>query len=99
MEDGPLYSPGYAGRPGVLPEALWNEEDWRYCPDGIANSGYKPCGSPIIRPLSTSRCDTLITMMKAAEFRDFDDHAMPHDLTLNRALFVQRQMRTRSVVQ
>ena len=32
-----------------------------------------------------------------AEFRDFDDHAVLHDLTLNRALFLQRRMQTRSM--
>jgi len=37
-------------------------------------------------------------MMKAAEFDDFDDHAMLHDLTLNRALFFQGEMRTRVAV-
>jgi hypothetical protein len=31
-------------------------------------------------------------MVKAAEFRDFNDGAMRHDLTLDRALFAERQM-------
>ena len=37
-------------------------------------------------------------MMQAAEFRDLDDRAVVHDLTLNRALLFQRQVRTGSVV-
>ena len=37
-------------------------------------------------------------MMQAAELRDFDDHAMLHDLALSRTLLLQREMRTRSVV-
>ena len=37
-------------------------------------------------------------MVQAAELRDFDDHAMLHDLPLNRTLLFQREMRTRSVV-
>jgi hypothetical protein len=36
---------------------------------------------------SSSRRDPFITMVEAAEFRDFYDHAMLHGLTLNRALF------------
>src|SRR5689334_4777290 len=46
----------------------------------------------------SSRRDPFITMVEAAEFRDFEDYAVLHYLTLNRALFVQRQMRPRSVV-
>ena len=44
-----------------------------------------PCGSPIIRPVSISRCDPFIAMVKTSEFHDFDDGALFHDLTLNRA--------------
>ena len=43
--------------------------------------------SPIIHPASTSRRNAFITVVKAAEFRDFDDHTVRHDLTLNWALF------------
>jgi hypothetical protein len=47
-----------------------------------------------IRSGAISRCDPFITMGKAAEFRDFHNRAMFHDLPLNRALLFQRQMRT-----
>src|ERR1700682_2620517 len=41
-----------------------------------------------------SRCDPFIPMVKTAEFRDFDDRAMFHDLTLDRAFLFQSQVRT-----
>ena len=50
-----------------------------------------PSGPPSSR-------DPFITVVEAAEFWDFDDHAMVHDLTLNRTLFIQGQMGTRTVV-
>src|SRR4026208_548599 len=56
------------------------------------------CGSPIIHPQLFSRCYPFITMMQAAELRDFADRAMLHDLPLNRALLFQREVRARSVV-
>jgi hypothetical protein len=37
-------------------------------------------------------------MMKATEFCDCYDRSILHDLTLNRALFVERRMRTGSMV-
>ena len=37
-------------------------------------------------------------MVKAAKFRDFDNRAVFHDLTVDRAFLFQRQMRTGSVV-
>jgi hypothetical protein len=48
-----------------------------------------------IHPLG---CDAFIAMVKASEFRDFDDRATLHNLTLNRALLFERKMRPRSVV-
>ena len=38
-------------------------------------------------------------MVKAPEFRDFNDCTMFHDLSFNRTLLIQRQMSTASVVQ
>jgi hypothetical protein len=49
------------------------------------------CPSPIIHPVPKSRSDTLITMVKAAEFRDFDDRSMLHNRTLDRALLLERR--------
>ena len=42
----------------------------------------------------SSRCDAFITMVKAPEFRDLDNRALLHDLTLDGALFCQRQVWT-----
>jgi hypothetical protein len=42
-----------------------------------------------------SRSDALITMVKAAEFCDFDDGPMLHNRTLDRALLLERKMTTR----
>jgi hypothetical protein len=39
-----------------------------------------------------------MAMAKASEFRDFDDRATLHNLTLNRALLFEGKTRTRSVV-
>ena len=61
-------------------------------------SSGKSCPSSIIHPFPKSRSDTLITMVKAAEFRDFDDRAMLHNRTLDRTSLSERKMRTRSVV-
>ena len=60
--------------------------------------GSQDCRSPIIRLISISRCDPLITMVKTTEFRDFDDRAMVHDLVPRPDIVFQRQMRTRSMV-
>jgi hypothetical protein len=65
---------------------------------GIMNEGAdggSACLSPIIHPVPKSRSDTLITMMKAAEFCDFDDRPMLHNRTLDRALLLEPKMRTR----
>ena len=45
------------------------------------------CASPIILPVSVSRCNTLVTMRKSANFRGCYDRAIFHDLALNWALF------------
>jgi hypothetical protein len=37
-------------------------------------------------------------MVKAAEFRDFDERAMLHDRTLDRTSFLERKMGTRLIV-
>jgi hypothetical protein len=42
--------------------------------------------------------NTFIAMMEAAEFCDCYDRAVSHNLTLNRALLFEREMRTRSVI-
>ena len=52
----------------------------------------KSCASPIIHPVSASRRNTLITMMKSANFCDCYDRAIFHDLALNWVLFAERQM-------
>ena len=52
----------------------------------------RSCASPIIHPVSASRRNTLITMMKSANFCDRYDRAIFHDLALNWALFAERQM-------
>jgi hypothetical protein len=43
------------------------------------------CASPIIHPVSASRSNTLITMVKSANFSDGYDRAIFHDFALNRA--------------
>jgi hypothetical protein len=50
--------------------------------------------SPITHPVPKSRSDTLITMVKAAEFCDFDDRSMLHNRTLDGALLLESKMRT-----
>ena len=39
-----------------------------------------------------------IAMMETAEFCDCYDHAVSHNLSLNRSLLFERKMRTRSVI-
>jgi hypothetical protein len=48
-------------------------------------------------PVSASRSNTLITMVKSANFSDGYDRAILHDFALNRALFAQRQTWARSI--
>jgi hypothetical protein len=57
-----------------------------------------PCASPIILLVSVSRCNTLVTMMKSANFRDCYDRAIFHDLALNWVLFAERETWTGSVL-
>ena len=42
--------------------------------------------------------DTFITMVKATEFRNFNDRAMLHNRTFDRALLLERKIGTRLMV-